>query len=199
MHERDYRPRTPRQRVTRIAGSLILLAGAGFGIAYVADVLAEKTHGKTGVIEPVATPAPSAAAGTPDSEEARKKAYEEYLKNFYASKIEGTIPAGVPVQQTENQFIFQHIEPNQTWLVEAGSVVVGDVFVNDIREFDNNAKTGLVVVAKKQLRIKAPYGADVRIPKDNASTTDLAQQAVKEMQVTGCVQGCTDGVKVLVK
>ncbi len=80
------------------------------------------------------------------------------------------------------------IQPDQTVLVKAGCRISGDVLVDGIKLFDDDANTGLVVDMKQDGNVTAPWGASVN--------SDPAETWVKHMTISGCVGQCTN-VKVV--
>lgn len=82
-----------------------------------------------------------------------------------------------------------HADANAVVTVEAGCSVKGDVVVNGVKQFDDDATTGLIVSCPNGCAITAPFGANV--------TPRNVEDLKAEMLSSGCGSRCTS-VKVVV-
>ena len=113
----------------------------------------------------------------------------------------GAMPSQTAISSGQRESIVDHeMKDGETYQAKNGSIVKGDVFVDGIRYFDDNGKTGLIIELHKNAKITAPYGANVSyIGADQTTRNAVIGQAVEEMKAKGCDKGlgCSSGVSVI--
>jgi hypothetical protein len=77
--------------------------------------------------------------------------------------------------------------------VDGRAVVSGDVVVvvngREVPTFDNNSKTGEIVLTDRPTRIIFPYGGQIEFSRPE-DYSDLVAKKAESMKKTGCVNGC---------
>ncbi len=81
-------------------------------------------------------------------------------------------------------------------IVTQNTIIAGDVKVDGIQLYDDDPKTGLVVLLEQEATVEAPWGATF-IPNPDRATADQNLTAiVEQLKIQGCDGGCSD-VKVI--
>ncbi len=151
----------------------------------------------------------SSADGDPDCVRDRTELNERQQLGLTPAQIEeqcdtGTTASSTTVPQTtasttastqqaapSDQCPFVHMNAGETKTVEAGHIVQGDVIVDGKKLYDDNSKTGLLVVLHQTAQVTAPYEAEIEPLGDPNCFT--VEQAKEQMSTSGCENnaGCT--------
>lgn len=131
---------------------------------------------------------------------------EQQISRAVATAVAGrALGTATPVAEAtkspsgQRESVVDHeMKAGETYTVNDGDMVKGDVLVNGIRYFDDLPNTGLIMeIHKNDTQITAPWGANVsKVGFDQATRNAIFGDAVEGMKAKGCENGC-DQVNVI--
>ncbi len=87
------------------------------------------------------------------------------------------------------------LNPGEKRNINVNSVISGDVKINGQVLYDNDGKTGLVVLMEQAGEVEAPWGATVYENPDRAVAENKMDQVAEEMTQKGCGSSCKNVIK----
>jgi len=92
-------------------------------------------------------------------------------------------------ESSEDKIVDHKMQKEEIYTADPNSIVVGDVFINGKRLFDNDEKSGLIIILKDGAEVTAPYGANVHLNVTDEVYETVLNQDIKEMFEKGAVGG----------
>ena len=170
------------RRMVSPALATLLVAGATTGIASW-HVWGQKGEDDTPPVAGMQTPTPSGAAGTPTPEETPTSVPTPTPVPTLVYTGDTSGPERIPV-------IFRGLLPGESFAAPPGSIVVGDVAVNERVMHDSKQETGLIIYLRAPARIDAQWGADIQMDIKPENREKVINQNIETMKKSGCVNGC---------